>query len=145
MKPGKGKTWTDKVNAEKIHEVKRLDKKFADMPEGCKMLIATPKIVEEYVKQIPKGKSVSMQTMRNDLASEYRAEYTCPVTSGIFLRMVSEAAYEQIQQGKPLSKVAPFWRIVEENSALNKKLSFGSDFVKDQRKRERIGLVKVAK
>src|SRR5687767_1183221 len=122
MKPGKGKTWTDKVNAEKIHEVKRLDKKFADMPEGCKMLIATPKIVEEYVKQIPKGKSVSMQTMRNDLASEYRAEYTCPVTSGIFLRMVSEAAYEQIQQGKPLSKVAPFWRIVEENSALNKKL-----------------------
>lgn len=145
MKPGKGKTWTDKVNAEKIHEVKRLDKKFADMPEGCKMLIATPKIVEEYVKQIPKGKSVSMQTMRNDLASEYRAEYTCPVTSGIFLRMVSEAAYEQIQQGKPLSKVAPFWRIVEENSALNKKLSFGSDFVKDQRKREKIGLVKVAK
>jgi hypothetical protein len=139
MKPGKGKTWTDKVNdPSKVHQLKKLDKDFADMPAGCKMLIATPKIVDEYVKQIPKGSSSSLATMRRDLASEYGSEYTCPVTSGIFLRIVAEAAHEQLQAGTSINKITPFWRVVDEKSPLNKKLSFGEDFVKEQRKKEGI-------
>jgi hypothetical protein len=55
------------------------------------------------------------------------------------LRIVSEAAHEQIEKGTPLNKVAPFWRVIDEKSALNKKLSFGQNFVKQQRKKE--GLV----
>jgi hypothetical protein len=139
MKPGRGKTWADKVNDRtKVHQVKKLDKDFADMPANSMMLIATPKIIDGYVRQIPKGKSVSLGTMRQDLANEYRAEHTCPVTSGIFLRIVAEAAYEQLEQGKPLNKVTPFWRVVDEKSTLNKKLSFGPDFVKQQREKEGI-------
>jgi hypothetical protein len=141
VKPAKGKTWTDKVNdPTKEFQVKKLEKDFADMPAGSKMLIATSKIIDEYVRHIPKGKSGSLATMRKDLASEYGADYTCPVTSGIFLRIVSEAAYEQIEKGTPLNKVAPFWRVVDEKSALNKKLSFGEAFVKQQRKSESIQL-----
>lgn len=137
MKPGKGKTWTDKVNdPTKEHVVKKLEKDFADMPAGSRMLIATPKIIDDYIRQIPKGKSGSLATMRRDLANEYGAEYTCPVTSGIFLRIVSEAAHEQIEKGVALSKVTPFWRLVDEKSALNKKLSFGTEFVASQRKKE---------
>jgi hypothetical protein len=140
MKPGKGKTWTDKVNdLTKEYIVKKVEKDFADIPAGAKMLISTPKIIDDYVRQIPKGKSGSLATMRKDLAIEYGAEYTCPVTSGIFLRIVSEAAHEQIEKGTPLNKVAPFWRVIDEKSALNKKLSFGQNFVKQQRKKE--GLV----
>jgi hypothetical protein len=140
MKPGKGKTWTDKVNdPTKKYIVKKVEKDFADIPAGAKMLISTPKIIDDYVRQIPKGKSGSLATMRKDLAIEYGAEYTCPVTSGIFLRIVSEAAHEQIEKGTPLNKVAPFWRVIDEKSALNKKLSFGQNFVKQQRKKE--GLV----
>ncbi len=137
MKPGKGKTWTDKVNdPTKEYIVKKLEKDFADMPAGAKMLIATPRIIDDYIRQIPKGKSGSLATMRKDLANEYGAEYTCPVTSGIFLRIVSEAAHEQIENGVALNKVTPFWRMVDEKSALNKKLSFGTEFVMNQRKKE---------
>ncbi|MFM9838714.1 MAG: hypothetical protein ACKVOQ_10655 [Cyclobacteriaceae bacterium] len=137
MKPAKGKTWTDKVNdPTKEFQIKKLDKDFADMPAGAKMLIATSKIIDEYVRHIPKGKSGSLASMRKDLASEYGADYTCPVTSGIFLRIVSEAAHEQIERGAPISKVAPFWRVVDEKSALNKKLSFGTAFAARQRKKE---------
>ncbi|MCU0418027.1 MAG: hypothetical protein MUC38_00085 [Cyclobacteriaceae bacterium] len=133
------KSWTDKVNdPTKSFIVKKLDNGFADMPAGAKMLIATPKIVDDYVRDIPKGKSVTLKTLRSDLAREYRAEYTCPVTTGIFLRLVSEAAHEQLTQGKPLGNVAPFWRVVGPQSALNKKLSFGESFVKKQRKAEGI-------
>jgi hypothetical protein len=141
VKPTKGKTWTDKVNdPTKEFQIKKLDKDFADMHAGGKMLIVTPKIIDEYVRHIPKGKSGSLATMRKDLANEYGADYTCPVTSGIFLRIVSEAAYEQIEKGTPLNKVTPFWRVVDEKSTLNKKLSFGEAFVRKQRKSEGIQL-----
>jgi hypothetical protein len=138
MKPGKGKTWMDKVREEKAPQVKRIDKSFADIPAGGKMLIASPKIIDAYVRQIPKGKSVTLATIRKDLASEYHAEYTCPVTTGIFLRIVSEAAHEEIAAGKPASKVTPFWRAVDENSPLARKLSFGPTFIKTMRKKEGI-------
>lgn len=137
MKPAKGKTWTDKVNdPSKVFVVKKLDKKFADMPAGVKMLIATPKIIDDYIRQIPKGKSSSLATMRKDLALAYGAEYTCPVTTGIFLRIVAEAAHEQLEHGASLARVTPFWRIVNEKSPLNKKLSFGPVFVMRQRTKE---------
>lgn len=133
----KSKTWTEKVNdVTKVHVVKKNDKDFAGIPANSTMLIATPKIVEEYVRQIPKGAGTTLQDMRVDLAHEYNAEFTCPVTSGIFLRMVAEAAFEQVEQGKAISSVAPFWRIVDKKSPLLKKLSFGSDFVLQQRKKE---------
>lgn len=141
MKPGKGKTWTDKVNdPTKEFIIKKLEKDFADMPAGAKMLIATPMIIDEYIRHIPKGKSGSLATMRRDLAKEYGAEYTCPVTSGIFLRIVSEAAHEQIEKGVALNKVAPFWRVIDSQSKLIKKLSFGEAFVQHQRKKEGLDL-----
>ena len=138
MKSGK-KSWLEKLNdLSKKPEVKKVEKDFADIPAGAKMLIATPQIINDYVKNIPKEKSVSLQTMRKDLALEYGAEYTCPVTSGIFLRIVAEAAHEQLQQGKSLAAITPFWRIIQTSSPLNKKLSFGSDFVKQQRLKEKL-------
>ncbi len=137
-KPSAGKSWTDKLQAPKEPLVKRIEKDFADMPSGSNMLIATPKIIDEYIKQIPKGGSVSLQTMRKDLAVGFHADNTCPVTTGIFLRIVSEAAHEQIENGKRTGSVTPFWRVVDEKSSLAKKLSFDVEFIKEQRSKEGI-------
>ncbi|MFN3997195.1 hypothetical protein [Algoriphagus sp.] len=128
----KKKTWIEKLEEDKAPQVKRLDKDFADMPAGCMMLIANPKIIEEYVRNIGKGKRVSLKTLRTDLALEHRAEYTCPVTTGIFLRIVAEANYEKWQQGSPLESITPFWRVIDPNSSLAGKLSFGRDFLEEQ-------------
>ena len=75
---------------DKSFVVKKLDKNFSDMKVGENMLIATPNIINEYIKQIPKGISINIKTLRNDLALTYNADTTCPVTTGIFLRIVSE-------------------------------------------------------
>lgn len=129
--------WQTKLNKEAKHQVKILDKKFADMPANSSMLIATPKIIDQFVRKIPKGKSKTLKQMRESLAKKYSAEYTCPVTSGIFLRIVAEAAFENYISGKqPLDKITPFWRIIEENSPLAKKLTFGEDFIHQMKKRE---------
>ena len=50
------RSWNEKLHNAKDPQVKKLDKAFADMPEGCIMLIATPEIVDNYVRQISKRK-----------------------------------------------------------------------------------------
>jgi len=130
------KTWQEKMLGTKEWKVEKTDKDFADMPAGSMMLVATPVIVEDYIRNIPKGKSTTLQQMRKDLAAEYNAEYTCPITAGIFLRIVAEAAYEQMMQGKPFKSIAPFWRMIDEKSPTAKKLSFGTEFLKKERKKE---------
>lgn len=132
------KTWIEKrmLNREPVVEV--VDKNFADIPAGATMLIANPMVVDEYVRQIPKGHDSSIAQMRKDLASEYGAQYMCPVTAGIFLRIVAEAAWEELQQGKKPNQVAPFWRIISMKSPTAKKLSFGTDFLKEMRQKEKL-------
>ena len=87
---------------------------------------------------IPEGKSVSVLTMRKDLALEHGAEYTCPLTTGIFLRIVAEAAYEQYLESGTLKGITPFWRVIEPNAPLAKKLTFGLEFLVEQRQKEGI-------
>lgn len=134
----KRKTWVEKRNFSNELKVEVIDKDFADMKKGEKMLIATPLIVDDYIRHIPKGKEGSLAQMRKDLAAEYHADKTCPVTSGIFLRIVAEAAYEEYQQGKPISKITPFWRIINQKSPAAKKLTFGTDFLLEQRRKEKL-------
>jgi len=132
------KTWTEKLNADKSPQIKTLEKRFADMPEGCNMFIATPQIIKNYVEQIPLGKSIDISTIRNDLAIQHGADKTCPVTTGIYLRIVSEAAFQDFQKGKKVEEISPFWRIVDPKSKLAKKLECGVEFIITQREREGI-------
>ena len=89
----KRKTWHEKLHNGHPDKVEIVERKFADVPEGASMYIATPEIVDAYIKHIPEGVHTSLQQMRKDLAAEHNAEYCCPITSGIFLRIVAEAAY----------------------------------------------------
>ena len=134
----KRKTWIEKRNTGNEPVVKRIDGDFADIRAGETMLIATPAVVDDYIRQIPRGRQTTLQQMRKDLAAEYHADKTCPVTAGIFLRIVSEAAWEEYQQGKALRSITPFWRMMDEKSPTAKKLSFGTDWLKIQRKKEKL-------
>ena len=132
------KTWIEKRDCNKSFKIKTIDKDFADIPEGSKMFIATPQIIDAYVKHIPFGKSTELSTMRNDLAIEHQADKTCPVTTGIFLRIISEASFEELKAGKDIGDVTPFWRIVNPKSKLAEKLECGIEFIEKQRELEGI-------
>ena len=130
------KSWIEKRDCEKSFKIKTIDKKFADIPEDSKMLIASPPIIDEYVKSIDYGKFVEPIKMRDDLAKQYQADKTCPVTTGIFLRIISEASYEEFVIG--IDTITPFWRIVDPKSKLASKLTCGIDFIIENQKREEI-------
>lgn len=134
----KRKSWQEKLHIDREAEIERTNKDFADIPAGSRMLIATPLIVDAYIRNIPKGHFTPVSQIRKDLAAEYNAEYTCPVTTGIFVRIAAEAAYEEYSNGKPLSRITPFWRALSARSPSAKKLSFGIDFLLQQQKKEGI-------
>lgn len=138
MGASKRKSWSEKLNIDRKPVIEKADKDFAGIKAGQMMLIPTPKIVDAYIRQIPEGREVDSNTIRKDLAAEYHAEVTCPLTTGIFIRIAAEAAYEELEKGKPLNKITPFWRVINEKSSTAKKLSFGTKFLKEQRKKEDI-------
>jgi hypothetical protein len=130
------KTWAQKMNPHTSARVEVSDRKYADIPLGSSVLIATPTIVEEYIRQLPAGVHTPIMKMRRDLADEYKADNTCPVTTGIFVRIVAENAYEQYKAGKPLDEIAAFWRMIDLRSPQTRRLSFGPTFLLERRAAE---------
>lgn len=135
----KRKTWQEKLHNKHPEKIEVVDKQFADIPAGATMYIATPMVVDAYIRNIPKGVHTTLQQMRRDLAAEHNAEYSCPITSGIFLRIVAEAAWEEHMAGKPLRQITPFWRMIDGKAPAAKKLSFGVEFIREQRAKEGLG------
>jgi len=132
------KSWLDKLNEKREPRIKKIEIDFADIPAGSTMLIATPKLIDQYIQELGFGKRTDTKTLRKDLALEHNADYTCPVTTGIFLRIVAEANYEKLQQGNLIEEITPFWRVIEPNSTLAKKLTFGQEFLVKQIDKERL-------
>lgn len=133
----KKKSWMDKMAHPAMPEVKRIDVAYAGAPAGSKMLIPTPRLIDAYLRQIPPAQTVAPEVMRRDLAAEQSADFSCPLTSGIFLRIAAEAALEEMGSGRSAEEVAPFWRVVDPKSPLAGKLSCGRSFVEAQRKQEK--------
>jgi len=48
---------------------------------------------------------------------------TCPLTTGIFVRIVAEAAEEERRDGK--KQVTPYWRVIRDDGSLNEKFPGG--------------------
>ena len=131
------KSWNEKLHIDRKPLIEKADKNFGGVKAGQMMLVPTPLVVDEYIRQIPKGKQVDIPTIRKDLAAAYHAEVTCPLTTGIFVRICAEAAYESYKLGKPLKSITPFWRVINERSPAAKKLTFGTYFLKEQRRKEK--------
>jgi len=131
----KKKTWNEKL-ATGTPKVEQVEKAFAGLKPGQRMLVASPMVVRDYIAAIPRGETRSIVQMREDLARAHAAEVTCPLTTGIFVRIAAEAALEDLARGKKLHEITPFWRAVDEKSPIAKKLSCGPDFITIQRRVE---------
>jgi len=89
-----------------------------------KMLIPTPMLVDALVRRIPKGRLATVNMLRERLAEESGAHTTCPLTTGIFLRIVAEAAEEAAHEGA--KRITPYWRVLKSNGELNPKFPGGA-------------------
>lgn len=88
-----------------------------------RMLVSSPLELDAVIRRIPEGRVLTMGALRANLARNHKADYTCAMTTGIFLRVVAEAAEEE--RGARGGAVAPYWRVVHDDGSLNDKLPGG--------------------
>ena len=105
--------------------VKILDKGFSDISAGEKMLISSPEKISEFIFAIPKGSFFSIKELRRKLAQKVGADNTCPVTTGIFLRIAIEQNMGDVN--------FPYWRVIDENHPVVKKLNLDENQIKKRR------------
>jgi len=115
---------TRKTAREKL-EVAR-EPEVVDDPRGRgKMLIPKPLDVDSLMRRIPKGKLATVEQIRGRLAKDFHADFTCPLTAGIFIRLAAEAAEEDLSRGQ--REVTPYWRVIKADGSLNGKLPGGAE------------------
>lgn len=91
------KTFNEKLNYSKDMPkiIKVTDEKSIKRYGGEDMLIAPPLEYNEIMAKIPKGKLITAGQIREFLAKKHGAEFTCPLTSGIFISLAAHASEER--------------------------------------------------
>jgi hypothetical protein len=110
-----------------------LETRFAGIPAGSILYVATPDIVADYVRKVPPGQTRSVEQMRRDLAKRNKADATCPVSTAIFLRSVAEVSLRQMAEGAASAEVTPFWRVIEAGTPIAKRLDLDADWIQAMR------------
>ena len=130
------KSAKEHLQSDKQPKMVVLEKDFAGAKKGQKMFVATPKIVDEYIKKIPYGETRTIERMRTELAQRRKAHATCPMSTSIFIRISAESAIEDLENGQSLTEVTPFWRLLTSTDKITKRLAIDPAWVDHQREQE---------
>ncbi|MCS7364895.1 MAG: MGMT family protein [archaeon GB-1867-035] len=114
-------SWKEKLKKEaRIVDIPpRMTKRFGT----GKMLIPSPLDIDVLIRKVKKGKLVTQGQIRRKLAKKYGVKVTCPLTTGIFLRIIAEAAEEDLRKSE--RQVTPYWRVIKDDGSLNPKFPGG--------------------
>ncbi len=121
-----GTTWRQKLETEHPNHGKvckipvKSQKRFG---KGT-MLIPRPRDVDTVMKKVRKGKLITTAQIRDQLATNAKATCTCPLTSGMFMRIAAEAAEEDRREGK--KRITPYWRTIRDDGKLMEKFPGGA-------------------
>lgn len=91
---------------------------------GNKMFFAPPLYYDELMKKVPKGKLITVKEMRDYLAKQNGADFTDPMTAGIFVQIVAWASFQR------KSDITPYWRTLKTDGELNDKYPEGVELQK---------------
>jgi len=107
------------------------------MTPGLSMLYPSAGMLNDAIKALPAGETITVRELRDRLATQYDTAYTCPVTTTRMLRVVAEAANEARTSGDALDELTPVWRAVEKSASALRDLTFDPEWIMAQRERER--------
>lgn len=86
---------------------------------GERMLLAPPPAYDEVMRRVPFGRLITVGDIRAYFARKSGADFTDPITAGIF---VSVAAWASSQRE---ADETPYWRTLKANGELNPKYPGG--------------------
>ncbi len=83
------------------------------------MYFAPPITYDEIMKTVPYGKIVTVGVIRAFLPKKNNADFTDPLTAGIFISIAAWASYQRSENE------TPYWRTLKANGELNPKYPGG--------------------
>lgn len=93
---------------------------------GQRMYFAPPITYDEIMKRVPWGKLLTVGDIRSYLARENGADFTDPITAGIFISIAAWASHQRAEHK------TPYWRILKAKGELNPKYPGGVDAQKEK-------------
>lgn len=128
--------WRARLQDPAPPRIKVLKAPFAGIPAGATMLVPTPALIDAELRTVLPGSFVAVASFRQRLATAQDCDATCPVTTGIHLRVVAEVAMEDLAAGVPVSDVAPVWRVLDADAKAGLRLPDGGALMQQLRSRE---------
>lgn len=93
---------------------------------GDKMYFAPPIDYDKVMKKVPSGKVITIEKIREYFAKLSGADFTEPITAGIFVSIAAWASYQRTDDE------TPYWRTLKANGELNSKYPGGVEFQKEK-------------
>lgn len=95
------------------------DRKSIEKYGGDRMYFAPPIDYDRVMKQVPWGKVLTVGSIREYFAGQSGADFTEPITAGIFVSIVAWASYQRTEDE------TPYWRTLKAKGELNPKYPGG--------------------
>lgn len=106
------------------------DKKSIEKYGGNRMYFAPPIEYDKVMKKIPSGKLITVGKIREYFAKLSGADFTEPITAGIFVSIAAWASHQRMEDK------TPFWRTLKANGELNEKYPGGVEAQKQKLEEE---------
>lgn len=102
------------------------DKRTIEKYGGEKMYFAPPMDYDRVMKQVPRGKLLTVGAIREYFARQNGADFTEPITAGVFVSIAAWASHQR--QDDP----TPYWRTLKAGGELNPKYPGGVEAQKEK-------------
>ena len=122
MKPRK--TWREKLERQQEPKVVAIPPKMQARLGTGTLLIPRPLDVDAIIRTVPSGSLMTISQLRAILADHSGASTTCPLVTGIFVRLAAETSAEDERAGR--KRVSPCWRVIRDDGTLLEKYPGGA-------------------
>jgi hypothetical protein len=120
----KKKSWREKLADNKgLPKVAQVCGKLTKRWGEGTFVIPAPLEVDALMRRVPKGRLVTINELRAALAARHKADFACPITTGIFSWIAAHAAAEAEAGGA--RRVTPYWRTLKVGGEVNPKYPGG--------------------
>ena len=97
------------------------DQKSIEKYGGSRMYFAPPIDYDRVMRQVPYGKVITVGKIREHFAKLNGADFTEPITAGVFVSIAAWASYQRA------GDETPWWRTLKANGELNPKYPGGTE------------------
>lgn len=101
------------------------DERSIEKYGGSRMYFAPPIDYDKIMRLVPRGKVITVGKIREHFTKTSGADFTEPITAGIFVSIAAWASYQRS------GDKTPYWRTLKANGELNEKYPGGIEAQKE--------------